>query len=747
MSVVVKELKDVHPPLLWEPAVGAETDDFVKRKHANDQIPHEALQRVVFEAQQILGRCVDPKEGPAGATGLAVGYVQSGKTLSFTTLAALARDNGYGMVILIAGVLDNLLKQTLARLSADLNLSGGLARPWVLIDRPTPDKASETQLRQHLAKWSDPSLPAQKKRTVMVVVLKNHKRMANLRECLADLDLTAVPTLVIDDEADQASLNNFADKNRRTGSNKKSTNYGEVTELKDLLPHHTYVQYTATPQAPLLVGLSDALSPRFAELLSPGDGYVGGKVVFAPLARYARTIPEDEADATLATSPDGPPATLVEALRTFLLGACAVEASGKVAHRTMMIHPSQQTELHSDYQVWLAELIREWRSMVTDPALRDDFFKDFHKAHADLAETVGNALASLDELVAHMPYVLKTVNYREVNSTGPGSEPVDWSGCEYWILVGGAKLDRGYTVEGLTVTYMPRPIGTGNADNLQQRARFYGYKQKYIGYCRVYLRRSVKDAFRNYVEHEEAIHESLRKTRGHPLSEWNRQFTLDRAMSPTRKSVIGITLDEVVAANWVTPKAAHVDTDCVATNRNVFNEFVVALGGLESGVPANKVDSKRYIDKRPDRKNILFESVPLGTVIDNLLERLRMGDGDDAVTRVGCVLALRQLVKDGQTHADVFLIGELEPQKRSKTKSGVINQVFQGKNPDVADRSKLLYGGDRDFASESRVSLHLRTFNLLNPETKTIEEADVPWFAMHVPESLKKRLLIQAEGV
>lgn len=746
MSIVVKELKDVRPPLLWEPNAGPETDDFVKRKQANDQIPPAALQRVVFEAQQILGRCVDPAKGPEGATGLAVGYVQSGKTLSFTTLAALARDNGYGMVVLIAGVLDNLLKQTLTRLTADLNLAGGLARPWVLIDRPTPGKASATQLQQHLTKWSDPSLSPQKKRTVMVVVLKNHKRMGNLRACLKGLDLSAVPTLVIDDEADQASLNNFAYSNRRTGNNKKSTNYSEVTALKALLPHHTYVQYTATPQAPLLVGLSDALSPSFAELLSPGDGYVGGKVLFAPRARYSRAIPDEEADASLATSTDGPPSTLVDALRIFLLGACAVEESGKVAHRTMMIHPSHHTENHKDYQVWIADLVGEWRSMASNAALKDEFFEHFRRAHTDLAETVGNTLPSLEELVGHMSYVLKTVNYREVNSTGPGSEPVDWSGCEYWILVGGAKLDRGFTVEGLTVTYMPRPMGVGNADNLQQRARFYGYKQKYIGYCRVYLRREVRDAFRNYVEHEEAIHESLRKTRGEALSKWNRQFTLDGAMNPTRRNVIGIPLEEVVASNWVHPKAAYVDPNCVKDNRQVFEDFMAQLGGLNNGVAANEVDPERYIDKRAGKKNILFENVSLETVIDGLLERLRMGDGDDAVQRVGCVLALRQLIKDGQTHADVFVIGELEPQNRSK-KGKAINQVFQGKNPDTTDRSQLLYGGDRDFASASRVSLHLRTFNLLNANTRATEEKNVPWFAMHVPESLKKRLLIQAEGV
>lgn len=78
---------------------------------------------MAFEAHRILGRCVSPTETDAEATGLVVGYVQSGKTLSFTTLTALARDNGYGVVILIAGTIDNLKSQSEDRLKQDLGIS------------------------------------------------------------------------------------------------------------------------------------------------------------------------------------------------------------------------------------------------------------------------------------------------------------------------------------------------------------------------------------------------------------------------------------------------------------------------------------------------------------------------------------------------------------------------------------------------------------------------------------------------
>lgn len=750
MSITVRELKDVIPPLLWEPKQGDETSRFIERKHAQTGIPKNALENVVFEAQQILGRCVDPT-GPIGQrTGLVVGYVQSGKTLSFTTLTALAHDNGYALVVLIAGTLENLKQQTLDRLTSDLELSAtGVTRPWLLVHQPSENTSDAALLKQHLKNWTDSSYPRHKKRVCVAVVLKHPKRIANLRDCLKGLDLAKIPTLVIDDEADQASLNTFAASNQAKGTNRASANYREVLALKKVFPNHTYVQYTATPQANLLVSLVDHLSPEFAELVSPGAGYVGGATLFKPNGGYAKTIPDSEAAAKLSTS-STPPATLVKALRTYLLAACASEVKREGSNRTMMVHPSQQTGPHNDYLQWIGELIDGWRAIVSadDNNLKRHLFDGFRDVYMDLAGTSNGDLPSFDELTNQLPVVLRTVMVREVNSTGPGSAPINWSASEYWILVGGAKLDRGFTVEGLTVTYMPRPLATGHADSLQQRARFYGYKQRYLGFCRVYLQGDVRAAFEKYVEHEADIHHSLNRQRGYSLKEWVRQFSLDSRMKPTRKGVMGIPLREFLASGWIEPAAAHIDASCVKVNRDVFSQFRQQLNSYPPGIAAQDAHPDLFIDKRQKSDpNLLYEAIPLDVVIRDLLGKLQLGLQSDELERLAAIIALERLREEGQTHVDVFLIGNGNSQNRSKKKfDNVINQVAQGKSPaGKVDRSLLTYGGDRSFVVPERVSVHLRYFNLLNADTKVGEECDVPWFAVHIPEKLERNFLLQKD--
>jgi hypothetical protein len=748
LSITVRELKDVRPPLLWEPDVGQETEAFIKRKHESAGIPVAALESVVFEARQILGRCVNPRSQPDGRTGLVVGYVQSGKTLSFTTLTALAQDNGFGLVILIAGVLNNLKGQTQTRLVQDLDAGEHSRwRPWLLLDNPTKNTAEAKSLQNTLKNWIDPEFPQHKKKVCLVTILKHSKRMGNLRKALAGVDLSKVPTLIIDDEADQATLNTHAAANRLKGENRKSSSYAEALELKSFFPHHTYVQYTATPQANLLINLVDELSPEFAELVTPGDGYVGGQTLFAPGARFVRTIPDEEASLTRAIG-SSPPTSLVAALKVFLLTACANEVGQSRAIRTMMVHPSQKTEPHKDYLRWTQGLVDEWRGYFAskEKGLIDSFCAGLDSAYADLQGTVGADLPTLEELVLHLHVVLSTVVVREVNSTGSGSDKINWNLSEYWVLIGGAKLDRGFTVEGLVLTYMPRPLGEGNADSLQQRARFYGYKKNYLPYCRVYLQREVRVAFEEYVEHEQDLHQSIDRYRGYSLREWVRRFILHSSMAPTRKGVMGIPLREFLAAKWIEPKSAHVDEALVAHNRKVFEEFILALDEQAKRLVAHEAYPELYIDERRDSKhNVLLEEVSLVSVVEELLKRLTLGTEADEFSRVSSIVALEQLISQGEALVDVFLIANEGTQRRALRPGNAINQVAQGRQPaGLVAKDKLRYSGDRSFVTPNRVSLHLRYFDLMkSAEDKEIVATRVPWFALYFPESLQSRHLVQ----
>lgn len=745
MNIQVRQLKDVRPPLPWEPAAGEETQNFFDRKHGKDGIPKDALHFVVFEAQQILGRCVDPAKPPASSTGLVVGYVQSGKTLSFTTLSALAHDNGFGLIILIAGTKDNLREQTRERVRDDLGIGGATAlRPWVTLNNPAPGTGEASLLSNTVKNWANSAIPKRHKKVCLVTVLKQHQRLGNLHDCLEALNLKNVPTLLIDDEADQASPNTFAAKNLATGADRSSTTYREILRIKNVLPFHTYVQYTATPQANLLMALQDALSPEFAELVSPGAGYVGGKSFFAGGANhFVHNIPPAEAAATLANSP-APPQTLVRALTVYLLGACALEAANSVAIRTMMVHPAQQTQPHKDYLAWLGELLASWRSMADDPNLADALKSLFRPGYVELEKTVSD-LPSFQTLMAQLRQVLHLVQLRDVNSTPSGRAPVDWTACPYWILVGGAKLDRGFTVEGLTVTYMPRGLGDGSADSIQQRARFCGYKQRYLGYCRIYLEVDVRRAFEEYVVHEEEIHQSLEETRGKPLQHWVRAFVLHASMHPTRRNVIGVPLKELSTDSWIHPKAAHRD---VTRNQPIFREFLDALTASYTGRAAQELNPTRYIDKRVSSpRNIVYEAVPIEFVLENFMKRIDFRDEDDAFTRAGSVLALTKLMLDAESNGhtalmDVFVMAEGQSQQRSRDHGDVINQVFQGHSPKTSDREKMNYGGDRDFCSDVRTTLQVRRFNI-NADGVLSEVKDVPWFAVHIPGPLRKRHLLQ----
>jgi hypothetical protein len=241
----------------WIPAVGPEAIDFL-------QIAPEGSRDSIRDAAvSILSKAVAPTAQAGQETGLVIGYVQSGKTMSFETVAALARDNSFQIVIVITGTSKPLFDQSSGRLRRDLRLDEpGRARRWVQFKNPANDEATVRTIRDVLDDWRDPGTPKQYKKTVLIAVLKNHRRLQNHKP-VRTVGMQGVPVLIIDDEADQASLNT------EVAQGQESTTYRRLMALRQELPNHTYLQYTATPQAPLLISIIDSLSPNFVKMLDP----------------------------------------------------------------------------------------------------------------------------------------------------------------------------------------------------------------------------------------------------------------------------------------------------------------------------------------------------------------------------------------------------------------------------------------------------------------------------------------------
>ena len=239
-TIVSPILTPAAPGSRWQPNVGPEAHELVTREVA----PQER-DAVLDAATAILSRGASPSQPSDHVTGLVVGYVQSGKTLSFTTVMALARENDYQLVIVIAGTSSPLLNQSTQRLRKDLlvdEVEGSLK--WVTYTNPTNTDDQRRYIQQTLDDWNDPQVPVRERATVLITVMKNHRHLANLVSLLGRLNLADVPTLIVDDEADQASLNTLVKRGR------ESTTYTRLLELRNVVPFHTFLQYTATPQAP-----------------------------------------------------------------------------------------------------------------------------------------------------------------------------------------------------------------------------------------------------------------------------------------------------------------------------------------------------------------------------------------------------------------------------------------------------------------------------------------------------------------
>jgi hypothetical protein len=736
----------------WSPVVGEETLELLS--HLG--IPKVSADRVRDEAVDVLGRCVPPTASPERETGLAIGYVQSGKTMSFTTVAALARDNGYQIVIVIAGTSIPLLAQSTERLVTDLRINQD-NRGWQLFESRLLQKgaipSAREQLRATLNTWrGGTTLPfSWMRRTALIVAMKHHGHLDRVRALLDGLDLRKVPTLVIDDEADQASLNAAVRKND------ESKTYAQIKRLRECLPHHTFLQYTATPQAPLLLNIIDSLSPRFAEVLTPGPDYVGGKDFFlAGTAQLVRGIPADELPALSGS--DSAPESLLIALRLFFVGAAAgfVHEKGK-GNRSMLVHPSQQRAGHSEYYSWVVDARKEWAHLLNaGPEYQEDraeLLEDFKSAYDDIAATAAD-IPSLLEINSTLPWLVANTVVQEVNAKEGETPKVNWKSDFAHILVGGQAMDRGFTVEGLTVTYMPRSIGVGNADTVQQRARFFGYKRSYLGYCRVFLEDASINAYRRYVAHEEDMRRRLiahRKT-GKPLVDWKRMFYLDKSLRPTRTSVLELDYYRGASSvkEWFTPRMPHItvegEVDVVSENRAILAETRARMAGVLRPDPGS--------DERSDYQRHQVARVALRSLFESCLLRLRFTDSADSQGYTVVQLLLAELLDrvPDQTCV-VYVMSGGRPRKRTVNDDGEIKNLFQGADPSEpkVDVGKV-YPGDRKLVDREAPTVQVHYLDIYSERragsARRAEElltSNVPTIAIHLPLEMAEDLLIQPQ--
>lgn len=708
------------PGRLWSPFIGVEAQLVLS------SVPESERRRVGEEAAGILGQCLPVEGGAESRTGLVVGYIQSGKTLSFTTVAALARDNGFGIVVLVAGSSQLLLDQSRDRLKRDLALDRDDAFDrWMHFRSPTLEGPDRMNMRAALEDWRDPDVQPGERPTLLITVMKNSVQLRKLADVLERLRTDGLGALLIDDEADQASLNT------RWRQGEESATYFQLLRVRAALPRHTLLQYTATPQAPLLLSLVDSLSPDFTCVLTPGHDYVGGREFFAPGSPYVRAI--DDLDAQAAVDAEAePPPSLLDALRVFLIGAAAAQAQGEhPLRRSMLVHPSQKIIPQSRFENWLRRAMLLWGELLQAPdgdKDRNELLARFEDAHAELARTVPE-LPGFGAIAGRLPRLLRRTKIEVINAAVGPTPKIEWGTAPAWILVGGQLLDRGFTVEGLTVTYMSRPKGIGNADTVQQRARFYGYKRPYLHHCRLYLESGTRDALEAYVRHEQEMRRTLIEfaRTGRPLSEWKRQFLLAPGLKPSRASVLSLPHRRVGVGDWFSQRFAYVDAGAVRDNRDLIDRVFAQY-------------AFRDLPGRTPHQTHKVATVGIRDLLKDFLAEYVVADGRDAA---GFSAILIQLgvhldnLADDAPPASIYVMRPGVEVGRALAPTGAIEQPFEGPSTN--------YVGDPAFHADG-ISLQLHRLNLHTKEEPGRNAfTGIPVLAVWVPPQLAADWLVQTD--
>lgn len=692
----------------WLPSVGVETQSLL----AHLQLPRESEQTLIDETAEILSQCGNPNNTSNCEIGLVFGYVQSGKTMSFTTLTAMAKDNGYQIVIIIAGISTNLVAQSYTRLESDLRVDTRTDLQWLSFRNPRlNDVTTRNQIATALAEHRDETFPEEERKTILITVMKQRNHLPNLQELLQTLNLDSVPTLIIDDEGDQHSMNRFARQNARQGGNRRSAINDRIVNLRNAIPHHTFIQYTATPQAPLFIDLMDSLSPNFIKLLTPGPSYTGGRTFFVERPELTEVIPDIDPE----EDPSIPPASLISAMQVFFLGVVKGMRNREGKKRSMMIHPSQLTYTHADYFRFVVNIQNhfvEVLSLPDDNPDKQDLLNEFRVAYNDLATTATD-LPPFEELTGHrLRHAINSTVVQSLNSRGGNRTIVEWRNNYSFILVGGQAMDRGFTVEGLTVTYMPRSVGVGNADTIQQRARFFGYKQSYLGYCRVYLDVDARDAYIDYVQHEEDMRRRLseHQASGRSLNEWYREVFLSSDLNLARTNIFSHEFERTITGgDWNAIKIPHFTQQIIANNQNAVTTFIRNAQFDTTG-------------------RIPVLQTTLANVYEELLNLLRYTSPADVGDYTSMLYAFnRHLEEVPDETCTVFLMSDfVNPRERTlNQENNQINQLFQGRSSN--------YGGDREVLGGG-ITFQIHILNLLREDR--IAFTNVPAIATHIPIEL-----------
>lgn len=508
-------------------------------KHRNYLLDHvfqnnpKLVNSLDYETDQIIKKFPKPSDFDSfSKKGLVVGYVQSGKTANFTHLISKAASIGYRFIIVLAGMTDTLRLQTQFRLDKELIGVNGAGIPnletikWLRGEdkfhtlTQLPDKRVKNDNGDFTPPVNNFTDHFEKTSDVTIAVIKKLARdgeyrfqsvignLINWINSAYDKDtLNNVPVLIIDDEADQASIDSTDQEMDPTVINRA------IRQLISLFPKSVYVGYTATPFANVFInpnndylGLEDLYPKDFIYALPEPEQYFGSTRFFSlknsmnELA-LIKTVPDDEKK--IINDPEHDiTENLSNAILDFIHSSIIRKFRKNDKYCGMMIHTDHRNTYHNTVYSKVNEFIDQLKCDYISFQSFQNFIKE-SKTKGRL-EGINNEypIFTFEEYSSEFAYILeklnsknetgKTTNIRVINSK---EDKLDYPNedLQYLICIGGNIMSRGVTIEGLTITYYLRD--TPKYDTLLQMGRWFGYRMGYEDLLTIYTTQNIAENF------------------------------------------------------------------------------------------------------------------------------------------------------------------------------------------------------------------------------------------------------------
>lgn len=686
----------------------------VSRQLLEDEMPADAVDTIFDNAVSLLSQCPNPStSNPEGKTGIIIGKVQSGKTSNFIALTAMSFDNQYGINIVLGGNKNNLLSQNAKRI---MGYYKDVPHDRLVVLTTTDNKKLINA--STLIKFLNEG------RKIIIVALKHQKHINYISEVFNNDYLASVPTLIIDDEGDQATLNTKP-------TNGMSAIYEAVINLKAKVDKHCFISITATPQANILIDTCDKLSPDFGELVYPGEDYCGLDEFHGENESiYVKTIPETEIS---LIEDEGVPESFYRALAIFFVGGGLRRYRDDYDKHAMLIHPSQKTYDHQKVIVKVSKVLEKWQDQAThySDGIRDISYESLINLLKEGYKSLKDDNVNLPEYKQLEPFIIECIKtcspVHLCNSIDDASVNAEYYRTN--IFVGGNMLERGITIKGLTVTYIiRRASGASNADNTEQRARWFGYKRKYLDVCRVFTTQSIRQDFIDIREHDQDLWDSMERSKkaGLEFKEIPRIFVLaNENLRLTRPNVA--KAKRMAYSEWSKQDYIELDKAIADKNTNLVKYFKQNKANLLADYYSHKIIHELNYEDVLDE--LLTQTVyPSNSKIDNVF----FSNLNSALKKAGIDNPIVDIVfmRDG-----IF-------QTRSLRLDGSINQLFQGRNP--GDNSDL-YPGDGAIIRMDRANYLQLQIHFVKPKNKPEIDFYSLAYALYVPrvyaEAMNKLLV------